>query len=170
MLRTVAMAAIAALGLSGTAALMAQDEDVVVVQQTQIKRVAGEVIGVRANMLTMRHEDGSGRQTYRIPRGASISVAGEQIRLQDLQQGQKIRVYYRETSTGRVIVMSPPEETETVVVVEPEPAPAPPPPPAPEPAPVMLPSTASFVPLLGAAGLGFLGLGGLLAGLRRRSG
>lgn len=143
----------------------AQQGEVVTVTQTEVKRIAGEVVDVRSNLLTLRADDGSGRSSYRIPRGASISVAGVQTRLQDLQPGQKIRIYYRETETGRVIVLSPPEETEVVTVIE---EPAPPPPPAPEPPPAMLPSTASFVPLFGLLGLGFLALGGGIAAWRRR--
>lgn len=145
-------------------AATAQDAQVVNVTQTEIKRIAGEVVQVRSNLLTLRHDDGSGRQAYRIPRGASISVKGVQTRLQDLQPGQKIRIYYRETETGRVIVLSPPEEEEMVVTI----AEPPPPAPEPEPAPVALPSTASFLPLIGGLGVGLLGLGGGIALWRRR--
>lgn len=147
-------------------AATAQQAQVVEVTQTEIKRTAGEVVQVRSNLLTLRHDDGSGRATYRIPRGASISVAGVDTRLQDLQPGQKIRVYYRETETGRVIVLSPPEEREMVVtIVEVEEVV---PMPAPEPAPMALPSTASFLPLIGSLGIGLLGLGSGMALWRRR--
>ena len=168
MLKRVLIAVIAAGGMFALGPVTAQTGDVVVVQQTEIKRISGEVVNVRSNLMTLRHDDGSGRQSYRIPRGASITIQGEQIRLQDLQPGQKIRVYYRETETGRVIVMSPPEETETLIVVEEEPVmPVAPPP---EPEPVMLPATASPLPLIGALGAAFLGLGGMIAGWRRRRG
>jgi len=40
--------------------------------------------------------------------------------------------------------------------------------PEPEPAPVALPSTASYLPLLGGLGGIFVLLGGVIAGLRRR--
>ncbi len=166
MLKKLLIALIAAGAALSMAPATAQTGDVVVVQQTEIKRISGEVVNVRSNLLTLRHDDGSGRQAYRIPRGASITIRGEQIRLQDLQPGQRIRVYYRETETGRVIVMSPPEETETLIVVEEEPVMAVEP--EPEPEPVMLPATASPLPLIGLLGGGFIALGALVAGLRRR--
>ncbi len=166
MLRKTAAAIFGGIFIFAWSVASAQQAEVVTVTQTEVKRIAGEVVDVRSNLLTLRADDGSGRSSYRIPRGASISVAGVQTRLQDLQPGQKIRIYYRETETGRVIVLSPPEETEVVTVIE-EPAP-PPPPPAPEPPPAMLPSTASIVPLFGLLGIGFLALGGGIAAWRRR--
>jgi hypothetical protein len=162
------VALLVAWGGSGMLAAQAQEPGVVVVQQTEIKRISGEVVNVRSNLLTLRHDDGTGRESYRIPRGASITIGGQQIRLQDLQPGQKIRVYYRETETGRVIVMSPPEETETLIIVEePEVDVVEP---APEPMPAALPTTASPLPLLGGLGALFVAAGGLLAGWRRRRG
>jgi hypothetical protein len=167
MLRKTVAAVLGGIFIFAWSAASAQEAEVVTVTQTEVKRIAGEVVEVRSNLLTLRADDGSGRAAYRIPRGASISVAGQQTRLQDLQPGQKIRIYYRETETGRVIVLSPPEETEVVTVIE-EPAPPPPPPPAPEPPPAMLPSTASIVPLFGLLGVGFMALGGGIAAWRRR--
>jgi hypothetical protein len=162
------VALLAFCGGLGIQAGLAQEPGVVVVQQTEIKRISGEVVSVRSNLLTLRHDDGTGRESYRIPRGASITIAGEQIRLQDLQPGQNIRVYYRETETGRVIVMSPPEETETLIIVEePEVVVVEP---APEPMPAALPSTASPLPLIGGLGALFVAAGALLAGWRRRRG
>jgi len=166
MLKKVVIAVMAVSGVLMMLPATAQQGDVVVVQQTEIKRISGEVVNVRSNLMTLRHDDGSGREAYRIPRGASITIAGEIIRLQDLQPGQQIRVYYRETETGRVIVMSPPEETQTLVVVEEEEVMVVEP--EPEPEPVMLPATASLLPLVGGLGAGFVGLAGLMAGLRRR--
>ncbi len=150
--------------LLGGAAL-AQEPQVIIVEQTDIKRIAGEVVNVRGNLMTLRHDDGSGRSSYRIPRGASISIAGTDTRLQDLQPGQRIRIYYRETSTGRVIVISPPQETETVVAIDesvPQEA-------QPEPveAAIVMPTTASRLPLIGGTGLLLIGLGWLIASARR---
>jgi len=166
MLRKTVAAVLGGIFIFAWSVASAQEAEVVTVTQTEVKRIAGEVVDVRSNLMTLRADDGSGRSSYRIPRGASISVAGVQTRLQDLQPGQKIRIYYRETETGRVIVLSPPEETEVVTMIQ-EPAP-PPPPPAPEPPPAMLPSTASFVPLFGLLGVGFMALGGGIAAWRRR--
>ncbi len=166
MLRNTVAAVLGGIFVLAWGAVSAQQAEVVTVTQTEIKRIAGEVVEVRSNLLTLRADDGSGRSAYRIPRGASISVAGVQTRLQDLQPGQKIRIYYRETETGRVIVLSPPEETEVVTMVEEVEVMEPPP--APEPPPAMLPSTASALPLLGLLGLGFVGLGGGVAAWRRR--
>lgn len=145
----------------------AQEAQIVNVQQTEIKRIAGEVVHVRGTLLTLRHE-GGGREAYRIPRGASISIQGESIRLQDLQPGQQIRVYYRETSEGRVIVLSPPvRDREPAVVVDDQPAevtvqPAT----AEESLPATLPETASPLPLIGLLGLLFVLLGGVVSRLR----
>ena len=164
------VAAIILVTLAGVA--FGQEPQVVTVQQTDIKRVAGEVVQVRGNLLTLRHEDGSGRVSYRIPRGASIKMHGEPIRLQDLQPGQKIRVYYRETSRGRVIVLAPPapyreppvvvdDEPAEVTIIEQEVEEG-------EQLPAALPATASVVPLIGLGGLGFLGLGAVIAAIRSR--
>ena len=147
----------------------AQEAQIVNVQQTEIKRIAGEVVQVRGTLLTLRHE-GGGRETYRIPRGASISIQGESIRLQDLQPGQQIRLYYRETSDGRVIVLSPPSgHREPVVVVDEEPAEVSVEPEPEEAVPATLPATAGPVPLIGLLGLMFVTLGVAISGLRRRS-
>jgi hypothetical protein len=164
LMRKMTVALLAVCGAMALNAAVAQESGVVVVQQTEIKRISGEVVNVRSNLLTLRHDDGTGRESYRIPRGASITIGGQQIRLQDLQPGQKIRVYYRETETGRVIVMSPPDETETFVVVEEDEVVVP----EPEPMPAMLPTTASPLPLIGGLGAGFVAVAGLLAAIRRR--
>ncbi|MGB5209656.1 MAG: LPXTG cell wall anchor domain-containing protein [Gammaproteobacteria bacterium] len=165
MLRKTLAAVIGGVVLAFSGTLAAQDAEVVTVTQTQIQRISGEVVDVRSNLLTLRADDGSGRSSYRIPRGASISVAGVPTKLQDLQPGQKIRIYYRETETGRVIVLSPPEEVEVVTVIE-EPVVVV----EEEEVVVMLPSTASALPLLGLLGLGFVSLGGGVAAWRRRRG
>jgi len=166
MLRKTLAAIIGGVVLVFSGTLSAQQAEVVTVTQTEIKRISGEVVDVRSNLLTLRADDGSGRSAYRIPRGASISVAGVPTKLQDLQPGQKIRIYYRETETGRVIVLSPPEEVEVVTVIEePEVVET-----VEEDVVVMLPSTASALPLLGLLGLGFVGLGGGVAAWRRRRG
>ena len=160
--------------LSGN--LSAQQPQVVTVQQTDIKRIAGEVVQVRGSLLTLRHEDGSGREAYRIPRGASIRIKGEDIRLQDLQPGQKIRIYYKETTEGRVIVLTPPpHDREPAVVIDDQaaevsPVPEPVPETEPETLPPTLPDTAGPLPLIGLLGVLFLGLGGLVRLGRRRLG
>lgn len=157
-----------------TGNLSAQQAQVVTVQQTDIKRIAGEVVQVRGNLLTLRHEDGSGREAYRIPRGASIRIKGEDIRLQDLQPGQKIRVYYKETTEGRVIVLAPPTaQREPAVVIDDQAAevsqlPEIEPEAEPEALPPTLPDTAGFLPLIGLLGVLSLGLGGLIRLARRR--
>jgi hypothetical protein len=155
-----------------TGAVWAQDAQVVTVQQTDIKRIAGEVVQVRGNLLTLRHDDGSGREAYRIPRGASIRIKGDEIRLQDLQPGQKVRLYYRETSQGRVIVLTPPApQQEPTVMIDEEAAqvtPLPEETPEQEALPATLPDTAGPLPLLGLLGAVFLGLGATISFARRR--
>ncbi len=149
---------------------VAQEAQVVTVQKTDIQRVAGEVVSVRGTLLTMRHDDGSGRQAYRIPRGASIKVQGEPVRIQDLKAGQKIRIYYRETTEGRVIVLSLPnpedgpamEVDELPVEVIEESVSL-------EAMPETLPDTAGPVPLIGLLGILLLGLGTAISRLRRRT-
>jgi hypothetical protein len=154
-----AIAGLVAFLLAAPALAFAQQAQIVNVQQTEIKRIAGEVVQVR--------------EAYRIPRGASITIRGEAIRLQDLQPGQQIRVYYKETSEGRVIVLTPPashreppiviDEGPAEVVVEPEP------PTQSEAIPATLPATASPVPLIGALGLLLVALGATLSAFRRAS-
>ncbi len=150
-------------------AAAAQQAQVVNVQQTDIKRIAGEVVQVRGNLLTLRHDDGSGRAGYRIPRGASIKIQGEPVRIQELQPGQKVRIYYRETSEGRVIVLTPPAaDTGPAVVIDDMPAEVVEQSVTEETLPETLPDTGSPVPLLGLLGVLLLGLGGAITGLRRR--
>ena len=155
-----------------TGVVWAQDAQVVTVQQTDIKRIAGEVVQVRGNLLTLRHEDGTGREAYRIPRGASIRIKGDEIRLQDLQPGQKVRLYYRETSQGRVIVLTPPApQQEPTVMIDDEAAQVTPMPeasPDQEVLPATLPDTAGPLPLLGLLGAVFLGLGAAVSFARRQ--
>lgn len=162
------MATIALLGLLATAT--AQQAQVVTVQQTDIKRVAGEVVQVRGNLLTLRHEDGTGRVAYRIPRGASIKIEGQPIHIQDLQPGQKIRIYYRETSEGRVIVLTPPApDAEPAIVVDEKPAEVVDQSGTAETIPETLPDTASPIPLLGMLGALLVAAGGAISRLRGRS-
>jgi hypothetical protein len=163
------LAGLLAFILIAPALLSAQEAQIVNVQQTEIKRIAGEVVQVRGTLLTLRHE-GGGRESYRIPRGASISIQGESIRLQDLQPGQQIRVYYKETSEGRVIVLSPPSgHREPAVVVDEQPAEVSVEPESEEAVPATLPATAGPVPLIGVLGLLFVTLGVAISRLRRRS-
>ena len=166
MFRTILVSAALSLSLLVALPTQAQEGQVVVIERTDIKRIAGEVVSVRGNLMTLRHKDGSGRSSYRIPRGASISVAGTQTKLQDLRAGQNIRIYYRETSTGRVIVMSPPQETQSVIVIDE----------VDEPMEVevveeveviVMPTTASMLPLLGLLGSTFLGFGVFVRAFRR---
>jgi len=161
------VATLALLGLTVTAA--AQQAQVVTVQQTDVKRIAGEVVQVRGNLLTLRHDDDTGRAAYRIPRGASIRIAGEPIRIQDLQPGQKIRIYYRETSEGRVIVLTPPAaDREPAIVVDDKPAEVVEESVTVETMPDTLPDTASPIPLIGMLGAFLMAAGGAISRLRRR--
>ena len=167
-----AIAGLVAFLLAAPALAFAQQAQIVNVQQTEIKRIAGEVVQVRGTLLTLRHE-GGGREAYRIPRGASITIRGEAIRLQDLQPGQQIRVYYKETSEGRVIVLTPPaSHREPPIVIDEGPAEGvvePEPPTQSEAIPATLPATASPVPLIGALGLLLVALGATLSAFRRAS-
>jgi LPXTG-motif cell wall-anchored protein len=147
----------------------AQQAQVVTVQQTDIKRVAGEVVQVRGNLLTLRHDDGNGRQAYRIPRGATIKIQGEPTRIQDLQPGQKVRIYYRETTEGRVIVLTPPTpDAGPAVMVDEVPAEVVEESVTVEALPETLPETGSPWPLAGLLGVFLVGLGAGMSVLRRR--
>jgi hypothetical protein len=163
MIRKIMIAALGALTLG--AALPASAQEAVRVVDQEIERAALEVVQVRGNLLTARREGVAGRQAYRIPFDVPISVDGEEMRLQDLKPGQKVRLYVTRTEEGWVIV-NPADVTveEEVVVVEPAPAPVY----TPEPEPVMLPSTAGPLPLLAVLGLFFTGLGASLSLRRRR--
>jgi hypothetical protein len=76
--------------------------------EESVQRVSGEVIRVRGNLLTLRKDDG-GREVFHITPGVNVSVEGQQVALQALKPGQKIRVYVTLTEKGWVIV-SPPRE------------------------------------------------------------
>jgi hypothetical protein len=55
-------------------------------------RISGEVVRARGNQLTLRKDDG-GREVVSITPEMTVSVAGRDVALQDLQPGQKIRIY-----------------------------------------------------------------------------
>jgi hypothetical protein len=162
MIRKFLMAALGAVALS--AALPASAQEAVRVVDQEIERVALEVVQVRGNLMTARREGVAGRQSYRIPFDVPITVDGQELRLQDLQPGQRVRLYVTRTEEGWVIV----NPAEVAVAPPPPPPPAPAPVYEPEPEPVMLPSTAGPLPLLALIGLFFTGLGATLTLRRRR--
>ncbi len=165
MIRKFMMAALGALALG--AVLPASAQEAVRVVDQEIERAALEVVQVRGNLLTARREGVAGREVYRIPFDVPISVDGQEIQLQDLKPGQKVRLYVTRTEEGWVIV-NPADVTAEPPPVVAAPAPAPAPVYEPEPEPVMLPSTAGPLPLLALIGLFFTGLGATLS-LRRRA-
>ncbi len=163
MIRKIMIAALGALTLG--AALPASAQEAVRVVDQEIERAALEVVQVRGNLLTARREGVAGREAYRIPFDVPISVDGQELRLQDLKPGQKVRLYVTRTEEGWVIVNPADIVVEEEVVVVPAPAPVY----TPEPEPMMLPSTAGPLPMLAMLGLFFTGLGASLS-LRRRRG
>ncbi len=140
------------------------------------------------NSVTVRGDDGT-VSTYKIPKGTTFTIDGQKKTAFDLRKGMKItatriveapvvEVSANSQVTGSAPPPPPPPDV-PILIAEKEPVPAPAPAavepaapapaaaPAPEPKPKKLPTTASFVPLIGLAGLLFSGASLGLRLLRR---
>ena len=121
-----------------------------------------EVVRVRGNTITFRplHTDGTmgDSRTVTVPSDWRAKIAGRNYRASDLMRGQQLNVYIPEDRFALAMQdedMGGVDETYIVPIEEET---------------VEMPTTASPLFLLGAAGGAFLALGGLLGGLRRRLG
>jgi len=145
------------------------------------------------NYVTVRFEDNA-VERYRVPKGTTFTIDGQKKTVFDLKAGMKIsatrvveepvtEVSQASKVTGTAPPPPPemPTNIETLLISDakplpaptptkletPAPAPAAAPAPAPEPAPKKLPTTGSFVPLIGLLGLLFSGASFGLRLLRR---
>ena len=121
-----------------------------------------EVVRVRGNTITFRplHTDGTmgDSRTVTVPSDWRAKIAGRNYRASDLMRGQQLNVYIPEDRFALAVHDEDMGglDTAALVPIEEE--------------TVEMPTTASPLFLLGAAGGAFLALGGLLGGLRRRLG
>lgn len=141
------------------------------------------------NYVTVQFEDNE-IQRFKVPKGTNFIIDGQKKTVFDLKKGMKINatriveepvteVSQAKSVTGSAPPPAPemPANIETLLISDAKPLPAPTPTkleapaaaaaPAPEPAPKKLPTTGSFVPLIGLLGLLFSGASFGLRLLRR---
>ena len=122
-------------------------------------KVTVEVVRVRGNRMTFRpmHTDGSRGDTRSLQLDSSwrAEIGGRSYRASDLMRGQQLNVYIPEDRFALAIHDEDGPDEADLIAIEDE--------------VVEMPTTASPLFLIGAAGGVFLALGGLLTGLRRRS-
>ncbi len=116
--------------------------------------------GVNSTVVQYQRPDGSWSASERVfPEGFEASIAGENVKIADLAPRQELNVYIR--GEGNFTVPAPAAEPVAV-------APPPPPEPEPEPEPVVLPTTATQLPLLALLGGLLVLMGGLVSVVRTR--
>jgi hypothetical protein len=157
---------------------------------TTVRTLSGKVWNVNPPYVILTLADGTNKQ-YKVPEGTTFNIGGEKKTVFDLRKGMNVSATVV-TETPETVVASnrmitgqapptPPAPPSAPVVYEepvrtaqaappaaPEPA-AQPAEPAPEPAPKKLPSTGSYVPLIGLSGAFMLAAGAGLRLLRRLS-
>ena len=122
-------------------------------------KVKVEVVRVRGNNMTFRvkHTDGSlgDSRTITVPSDWRANIGGRNYRASDLMRGQELNVYMPEDRFAFALEDDDDLQVDDVVAVV-----------AAE--EIVMPTTASPLFLVGLVGGGFLALGGLLSGIRRR--
>ena len=122
-------------------------------------KVTVEVVRVRGNRMTFRpmHTDGSrgDSRSVQLDSAWRAEIGGRSYRASDLMRGQQLNVYIPEDRFALAISDADGPDEADLIAIEDE--------------VVEMPTTASPLFLIGAAGGAFLALGGLLTGLRRRS-
>jgi hypothetical protein len=118
-----------------------------------------EVVRVRGNRMTFRplHTDGTmgDSRSVQLDSAWRAEIAGRSYRASDLMRGQQLNVYLPQDRFALAVSDADGLDEADLVVIEEE--------------VVEMPTTASPLFLIGAVGAGFLALGGMLTGLRRRS-
>ena len=133
----------------------------------------GKVVKAMGNTIVVRLDSTNKTEVFKnVSPDIHFTVNGQEKTVYDLREGMKICAYREEAAPAPVTVTI--EEHEVAAVVDtPDKHDAPPPAPkkvykpAPAPAPVVLPHTASSLPLAGLAGLMLLGISLGIAVLRR---
>ena len=151
--------------LNWSAEVLAANPDIAAMCQTVYEKdgrlfakASIEVVRVRGNRMTFRplHTDGTLGDSRSVQLDSSwrAEIGGRSYRASDLMRGQQLNVYMPEDRFALAIHDDDgPDEADLVVIEEEV---------------VEMPTTASPLFLIGAAGGAFLALGGLLSGLRRR--
>ncbi len=117
-----------------------------------------EVVRVRGNRMTFRplHTDGTmgDSRSVKLDSAWRAEIGGRSYRASDLMRGQQLNVYIPEDRFAMAIHDADgPDEADLIVIEEEV---------------VEMPTTASPLFLIGAAGGALLALGGILTGIRRR--
>lgn len=144
--------------------------DVVEKDGTQAVKLTAQVVrqSVSSTMVKWQLPDGSWTSTERrIPaRGATATISGQTVLIRDLVPRQVVNVYI--PMAGNWSLPATSTAAAPAAAPAPAPAPAPVPAPEPEPEPVMLPTTATQVPLFALLGGLFILLGGTVSFARTR--
>jgi len=123
-------------------------------------KVGIEVVRVRGNRMTFRtiHTDGGKGDSRSVVLDNSwrAEIGGRQYRASDLMRGQELNVYIPEDRFALIVEDEDgPDEIDSIIIEEEV---------------IEMPTTASPLFIIGLVGAAFLGLGGLLGGVRRRLG
>jgi len=115
-----------------------------------------EVVRVRGNTMTFRpiHLDGTKGDSRSVTLDSAwrAKIAGREYRASDLMRGQELNVYVPEDRFALAVEDDSLDDSDFMVIED----------------ATEMPTTASPLFLIGLAGGGFLALGGLLSGIRRR--
>jgi hypothetical protein len=138
-----------------------------------VKIDCGKIVKVMGNTVVIRLDSTNKTKVFKnVSPDIHFTVNNNEASVYDLKKGMHVCGYREEAAPAPVTVTI--EEHEVAAVVDtpdkydaPPPAPKPAPAPAPAPAPVVLPHTASSLPLAGLAGLMLLGISLGIAILRR---
>jgi len=142
-------------------------------QQTNwVKIDCGKVVKVMGNTVVLRLDSDNKTKVFKnVSPDIHFTVNGKESTVYDLREGMSVCGYREEEAPAPVIITITENEVAAVVDTPDEhdapPAPKPAPAPAPAPAPVVLPHTASSLPLAGLAGLMLLGISLGIAVIRR---
>jgi len=131
----------------------------------------GKVVKAMGNTVVIRLDSTNKTKVFKnVSPDIHFTVNGQEKTVYDLSEGMKVCGYREEAAPAPVVVTITENEIPAVVDTPDKydaPPPAPKPAPAPAPAPVVLPHTASSLPLAGLAGLMLLGISFGIAVLRR---
>jgi hypothetical protein len=122
--------------------------------------------GVNSTIVQWQMPDGTWSDTQRRypERGAYAELEGKPVRIVDMAARQEVNVYIPSEGNWSLPAPAP----TAAAAPPPPPPPAPEPEPEPEPAPVMLPTTATQLPMLALLGGVLLLMGGLVSVVRTR--
>ncbi len=127
---------------------------------------------VNSTIVQWQLPDGSWTEPNRTypPYGATAEIGGKEVRIADLAPKQEVNVYVVSEGNWTIVeeAAAPVAAAAAAPAPAPAPAPAAAPAPAPEPKPVMLPKTATQVPMFALLGGLLILLGGAVSFVRTR--